>query len=82
MDNVTLLLYGVAVAIVAGAIGLFVLQYKNPRLFHLFSKHTGVLRRGNPKFVAGHMDSEPACNVDGTPMVHGVDINGNPYGVT
>lgn len=28
------------------------------------------------------ISSEPSVNVDGTPMCGGVDINGNPYGVT
>ncbi|MDN3651494.1 hypothetical protein QWY77_01680 [Thalassotalea ponticola] len=26
--------------------------------------------------------SDPSVNIDGTPMVGSVDINGNPYGVT
>lgn len=26
--------------------------------------------------------SEPSVNIDGTPMCGGIDINGNPYGVT
>ena len=26
--------------------------------------------------------SGPSCNIDGTPMMGSVDVNGNPYGVT
>lgn len=36
-------------------------------------------------FGSGNASSsvpEPTVNVDGSPMVGGVDINGNPYGVT
>ncbi len=25
---------------------------------------------------------EPSVNIDGSPMCEGIDINGNPYGVT
>lgn len=34
--------------------------------------------------AAYSMDTGPTVNVDGTPMVHGtnIDIHGNPYGVT
>jgi len=34
--------------------------------------------------AASSMDTGPTVNVDGTPMVHGtnVDIHGNPFGVT
>jgi hypothetical protein len=28
------------------------------------------------------MSIEPTVNVDGSPMCGGVDINGNPYGIT
>jgi predicted permease len=32
---------------------------------------------------AGHNTSDnPVTNIDGTPMMGSVDINGNPYGVT
>ena len=37
-------------------------------------------------FLFGDRDasisSEPSVNVDGSPMCGGVDINGNPFGVT
>lgn len=30
----------------------------------------------------GLFDSGPSVNIDGTPMVGAIDINGNPFGVT
>ena len=39
-------------------------------------------RSGHSEFMAGSVFSGPSMNVDGTPMVGMLDVNGNPYGVT
>ncbi|WP_371185234.1 hypothetical protein [Thalassotalea maritima] len=48
-------------------------------LFGGISSSTDVGTTGSVDITSS---SEPSVNIDGTPMVGSVDINGNPYGVT
>lgn len=46
------------------------------------AQHAGVARPGARTGEWLSEEEMPDCNVDGTPMVNGIDLNGRPYGRT